>query len=398
MTAHRNPITSWLLDEGWQLSHDDFLWGLVQTYLKAGVPVSRVRLNARLLHPQVLGYAHMWTEGSDEIEYFEASHEIAETAMYRNSPYAAIFEENAGAIRRRLSGTGVVLDYPILIDLKQEGYTDYVALPLIFSDGRRSAITIATCHENGFSTDMLKSIYNSLPALARIVENFALRRTASVLLETYLGRETGRQVLSGKVRRGDGQRIKAVIWFSDLRRSTTLAETMAHDDFLDLLNAYFDCTAGSVLEHGGEVLRYIGDAVLAIFPLPSDGNNAAHQEAAQKADRAMRQTFKNLEDLNAGLTAKGTGPIEIGIGLHVGEVMYGNIGTTNRLEFSVIGSSANEASRLESMTKELGVPLVVSEQFRETHGGEWQSLGYHALRGFQDKRPLFTQARTETMA
>lgn len=145
-------------------------------------------------------------------------------------------------------------------------------------------------------------------------------------------------------------------------------------------------------------MRYIGDAVLAIFPLPSDDHTAAHQEAALQADRAMRQAFKNLENLNAGLTAKGADPIEIGIGLHVGEVMYGNIGTINRLEFSVIGSSANEASRLESMTKELGVPLVVSDQFRAIHGGEWQSLGYHALRGFQDKRPLFTQARTETMA
>jgi len=165
---------------------------------------------------------------------------------------------------------------------------------------------------------------------------------------------------------------------------------MPHDEFLDLLNAYFDCTAGSVLDYGGEVLRYIGDAVLAIFPLGEDDDPKNHQKAARNADKAMKRTFNRIEKMNKSLEKDGKDPIAIGIGLHVGEVMYGNIGTTNRLEFSVIGSSANEAARLESMTKELSVPLVVSEQFAEIHKGTWHPLGRHCLRGFQESRPLFT--------
>lgn len=391
MAQLNNPVIHWLLNEGWKLSDKkEFTKKLAENYLLAGVKVSRVRLTIRLLHPQVMGFGYTWDDRKDGVSLFEASHEVAETEMYKNSPFAAIFEDNAGAIRRNLRNEDSVLDYPILHELKEEGFTDYVALPLIFSDGRRSAITFASRSKNGFSTDELSLIYDSLGCLSRIIENHALRHTASVLLETYLGKETGSQVLSGKVKRGDGQRIRAIIWFSDLRQSTKLAEDMHSDDFLELLNAYFDCTAGAVIDNGGEVLRYIGDAVLAIFPIGETDHCKMTHDAALHAENAVREALSRLHDLNDRQRENHAPQVATGIGLHVGDVMYGNIGTQSRLEFSVIGSSANEAARLESMTKELNVPLVVSDQFCLLHGGNWRSLGAYDLKGFKRKRELFT--------
>lgn len=388
---YNNSVIQWLLEEGW--TYEDktlFTKKLAEAFLNTGIPLARLRLSIRLLHPQAMGYGYTWDDQSEEVEYFEAGHELRDSDMYRQSPFAAIFEENAGAIRRVLHDPNCLMDYPILHDLRDEKITDYVALPLIFSDGRRSAITLATRCERGFTTEQLTDIYDALPALARIIENHALKHTAEVLLETYLGQETGRHVLSGKVKRGDGQRIRSVIWFSDMRQSTTLAETMDSDLFLEMLNNYFDCTADAVLEHGGEVLRYIGDAVLAIFPLgPDDGCQVSHN-AAVNAANAAKMALKRIEAMNRRQAKKGHPEVACGIGLHVGEVMYGNIGTIKRLEFSVIGSSANEASRLENMTKALQVPVVVSEKFKDLHGGAWKPLGLHNLKGFQHKRQLFT--------
>ncbi|WP_419796570.1 MAG: adenylate/guanylate cyclase domain-containing protein [Terasakiella sp.] len=386
-----NPIIDWLLHDGWQITDkSDFTLALAQTFIKAGVPLDRQRLVIRLLHPQVMGFSYTWDSKTKGVDLFETGHHLRESEMYKNSPFAALFEDGAGAIRRPLYDPKCQMDYSVLPDLRDEGFTDYVALPLIFSDGRRSAITLASKTAGGFSTEHLTLIYESLPALARIVENYALKHTATVLLETYLGKETGKQVLSGKVKRGDGQIIRAVLWFSDLRQSTTLAETLPRADFLDMLNDYFDCTAGAVLANGGEVLRYIGDAVLAIFPVGETPDCVQTQQAAQNAERAIRSAFDRLNELNATHEAKNIPILNCGIGIHVGEVMYGNIGTHDRLEFSVIGSSANEAARLESMTKELNVPVVVSNQFCQLHGGDWQSLGEHNLRGFSHKRELFT--------
>lgn len=388
---HPNPIIDWLLIDGWKITdQSEFTRELAACFLAAGVPVARLRLTIRLLHPQVMGFSYTWEKDKSDISYFEAGHELKETALYRNSPFAAIFEENAGGIRRQLHDPNCLLDYSVLPDLKNEGYSDYVALPLDFSDGRRSAITLASKTKTGFSTEELSLIYNSLPALARIVENHALKHTATVLLETYLGRETGNQVLSGKVKRGDGQRIRSIIWFSDMRKSTILAEEMDSDEFLDLLNSYFECTAGAVLANGGEVLRYIGDAVLAIFPIGDTQTCSKTHQAALNAEKAMLSSFQQLKNLNQNQQKHNRPIITAGIGLHVGEVMYGNIGTPDRLEFSVIGSSANEAARIEDMTKELNVPIVVSDKFRQLHGGNWQSLGMHKLKGFVHDRELFT--------
>lgn len=389
-----NPLLNWLLgEEASAPSARELTRRLARTLLALGFPLLRLRITVRTLHPQYLGASYTWTRGADEIDLYTPGHEIVATAAYLNSPYAAIFE-GAGGIRRRLDGPAETLEFPILKELKAQGATDYVALPLRFSDGKIAAITLAADRPGGFTTAQLEMTYQALPALARLVEVHALRRTARTILETYLGRHSAERVWNGRIRRGDGENIHAVIWFSDLRGSTALAERMKRAEFLALLNDYFECMAGAVLDHGGEVLRFIGDAALAIFPIRS---HSAHPEKCPEHIRACcaaldaaRNAAARVAHVNRRRTEEKQRTIGFGIGLHLGDVLYGNIGVPERLEFTVIGPAANQAARIEAMCKVLDRRVLISEAFARVVPERLISLGVHALRGVPEPHELFT--------
>jgi adenylate cyclase len=237
--------------------------------------------------------------------------------------------------------------------------------------------------KGGFSTADLGRIYEVLPMLGRLFEVFAQRRTAVALLETYLGRYTGKRVLDGLVKHGDGEHIRAVVWFSDLRESTALSQSMTREQYLAFLNRYFHCMAGAILEHGGEVLRFIGDAALAIFPIGADA-----AEATRHALAAARLAEERVAADNAA--HPGRPPIRYGIGLHLGEVTYGNIGVPARLEFTVIGSAANTAARVESMCKTLGKSVVISNAFARVCPETLTPLGKLKVKDVEGEQELFT--------
>jgi len=379
----RNDIVRWLLEDGWKtLTPEALLTEFCPRLVAAGVPLHRVNLSVRLLHPQVFSLAFIWQPGAP-IERLEGAYALLDEDRFRLSPFYDLAHNGATAIRRRITGAGARLDYPILHDLAAEGCTDYLALGLPFSDGRQSAVTLATTAPDGFDPAHLALIEDASSALARIVEIMALRHTSLTLMQTYLGHQAGTRVLDGKVRRGDGEIIQAVIWFCDLRGSTPLAETMDAGCFLETLNGYFDAMAGAVLSHGGEVLRYIGDAALAIFPFAQTDSDAADPGPPQAALAAAREAGARMAALNANRQQAGQPPLRYGIGLHVGRVTYGNIGVQTRLEFTVIGAAANVAARIEGMCKTLEEPLVVSETVQTRHPGPWRALGQHALRGVE---------------
>ena len=386
-----NPLIDWLLTEGLTLLHPrDLIGRLGHRMVEIGLPLCRLRVTIRTLHPQYLGTSYTWVRGSDEVEEFLPTYEILLTDQYLKSPYAGIFE-GAGGIRRRLDVPGITLDYPILEDLRRDGATDYIALPLLFSDGKINAMTLAGDRPGGFTTAELQSINQMLPLLAQLLECHALRRTATTILETYLGRLSGARVLKGLIKRGDGETIHALIWFSDLRGSTWLADRMPRQAFLHLLNDYFECMAGAVLDHGGEVLRFIGDAALAIFPVDCRHEDPhTGRRACKMAIEAARDAIRRIAAVNARRQAGGDRIIGFGIGLHVGEVLYGNIGIPQRLEFSVIGAAANEAARIEAMTKALGKSVLISEAVAQVAQQPLVDLGSHALRGVRDPQRLFT--------
>ncbi len=393
-----NPLIDWLLAEGLTIQLPrELVRRLGQHMVEIGMPVCRLRITIRTLHPQYLGTSYTWTRGRDEVDEYLPTHEILLTDEYLKSPYAGIFD-GAGGIRRRLDVPGIVLDYPILQDLRDAGATDYVALPLVFSDGKINAFTLAADRPGGFTTAELEIVYGMMPLLANVMERHALQRTATTILETYLGRLSGARVLKGLIKRGDGETIHAVIWFSDLRGSTRLADRMPREAFLDLLNDYFECIAGAVLDHGGEVLRFIGDAALAIFPIgvmeidpQTDLRDCpAHVRACETAIQAARDAVQRIAAVNAERRARGDRLIKFGIGLHIGEVLYGNIGTPQRLEFSVIGAAANEAARIENMTKMLGRPVLISATVAQIARQPLVDLGSHVLRGVSNAQHLFT--------
>lgn len=380
---HANPLAGWLLRDAWKAPSAAELARRFLVFLRdSGCPVDRSTVIIPTLHPQIFATVLVWRADTPEIRVVYEPHDILHQPRFADSPFAPIIR-GAGGVRRRLEDADVKLDYPVVRDLHREGATDYVAMPLRFSDGQINVISMTSFARGGFGIAHLGQIYEVMPMLARLFEVHALRRTATALLETYLGHDTGRRVLNGLVKRGDGEHIDAVIWFCDFRDSTALAGSLPREAYLESLNRFFYCMAGAVLKKGGEVLKYIGDAVLAIFPTaqgPADACRRALQAAALAAERvaALNREYPDAP------------PMRFGIGLHVGTVTYGNIGVPQRLDFTVIGTAANEAARIESMTKELDRVLLASAAFAEHVPGKLVPAGRHRLKGLEGDYELYT--------
>jgi adenylate cyclase len=377
------PVIDWLLHKGRRLPTRDAVVGeLCERVRAAGAPIERVAFFFYALHPQYFGVALYWD--GEKVAVRPGNHDFLDTAEYRDSPAARI---SAGerAIRRRLEVPAQQLDFPFLLELKAAGLTDYVIAEVVFSDGVRNSVSLATRRPGGFTDHDIAEIERLLHPFALVMENFSGRDLARTLLETYLGRISGSRVLDGQIKRGDGQSIDAVIWFSDLRESTPLSASLGEQRFLELLNDYFAATAGAVLDHGGEVLRFIGDASLAVFPTTGENVRAVCERAvgAARAARA-RVLAANAARLGAGLPA-----FACGIGLHLGRVYYGNIGTPERLEFSVIGVAANAAARIEALCKDTGEDVVLSSAVAAALGTPCRSLGKFPLRGVAGAEEVF---------
>jgi adenylate cyclase len=361
--------------------------GCCRRLVAAGLPLSRALITFRTLHPLYASVSLVWRRAEDEVSVEEMVHERAFTnEQFYRSPMFHMLKTQIPYLRRRLTGPEAVLDFPVLEELHDAGGTDYLGYLVAFAvdddpgpheDGVAGSWT--TDRPAGFSDRDLRDLARVQRRLAVACKVQLKREIAQNVLTTYLGADAGRQVLQGQIKRGDGRRIYAAIWYSDLRDSTTLADTLAPEAYLELLNSYFECTAGAVLARGGEVLRFIGDAVLAIFPI-ADGADAAAC-AACPALSAMAEARERLEQVNAARTATGLQPIAFGLGLHVGEVMFGNIGVPERLEFSVIGPAANEVARLEELTKRLGRVVLVSGAFAALLPLGWEALGVHRVPG-----------------
>jgi len=374
-------LLDWL-DEGRLAMPDAFLVGLCQQLHLHGVPVARVAVFARTLHPNVAGRGFFWHEDKpDEVKFTTAEHDWMGSDAHLASPIHAI-TSTGQEIRRRLADPDCTIDFPVLADLRKEGMTDYYATPLPTITGEKLLASFTTRRPGGFSDEQLAALQRLRIPVGRIAEIMGLRRKAHNILEAYLGAQTGQKVLAGQIKRGDGEEIRAVIWFCDLRDSTPLAESMSREAFLRLLNEYFECVLGPVQERGGEILRFIGDAALAIFPI---GNDPA-VVACAKALEAATESVARMKTLNAARHP----PLRYGIGLHLGLVLYGNIGTPTRIEFTVIGAAANEAARIEGLCKTLKVDIAVSDSVARHLPGRLRSLGRHQLRGVGLPVEVFT--------
>lgn len=378
-----NPLADWLVRDAWRAaSIDALVEGLAHELLALGTSVARMNLIVRTLHPQVAGTLHLWRRAAGRVERIDLSHAGSQEERFLASPFIHIFE-GRGGVRRPLEDAGALLDYPILAELRSAGASDYVAMPLAFADGQIHALTLATDRPGGFATAHLGLVHEVLPLFARLVEGHALRRTARTLLDTYLGVGTGGRVLEGRIRRGDGEVIPAVVWWADLRGSTALAERLPREAYLEILNRFFECTAGAAIDWNGEVLKFIGDAVLAIFPVLADGL------APGQALQAAREALARIRRANAERAA-GAPELAAALALHLGEVNYGNVGVEGRLDFTVTGPAVNQVARLEQISKQSGKSIVASASFARLVPGEMVSLGAHVLRGVPAPLEVFT--------
>lgn len=352
--------------------------------LRAGLPVKRASLHVLIQHPQWLGAKIMWADGMREAEITRVDHDVAGRSQYIGSPASEI-HGGAAEVRENLAGDPALgRKHAIYDDMRGMGLTDYVAWPLYHTLGKRHVVTFATDRPGGFDDAHIASLLKLVPVLALVSEIRVKNRLARTLLETYVGSHAGELILAGATRRGTGTTVRAAIMICDLRDFTKISDNWPRDDVIDLLNGYFDAMSEPIARHGGEILKFIGDGLLAIFPLEQPNACANLLHAVTEA----RQAMIALNDKN---NKAGRAPLNYGIGVHVGDVMYGNIGSTTRLDFTVIGPAVNMASRLEALTKQLGKPVLLSSAFADLVKNEFdlERVGKYPVRGFNDPIELF---------
>ncbi|MEH6404756.1 MAG: DUF427 domain-containing protein [Sneathiella sp.] len=375
-------LAEWLMLGSWNASNQaELTEKLVARFIETGIPIMRLNIAIRQLHPLIAGESYLWTKAEGCVKTQQLMHQNLKEAGYLKSPLKLV-SEGLGGIRQKLNGSQKDFEFSIMQELKDQGATDYVALPLFFSDGNIHNLTLTSDAPEGFTTAHLGQVYEALPLISRMYEVHKLKSNTSSLLQTYLGQSAGKQVLSGLTKRGDGGTIQSAILFCDLTGSTALSERLGQQDYLDHLNHFFDVIAQSVYGHGGDILKFIGDAVLAIFPL-TDDTPQAREIACSNATKAIQEIVKNVEK------ASSKEPISCTAGLHYGEVMYGNIGSEQRLDFTVIGSAANEVARISDLCRTSDQPVLFSKQIADLLKTDLKSLGDFELRGFVRPRELF---------
>jgi adenylate cyclase len=385
-------LVEWLLGEAWTIRRpQDLVSRTCEKLIAAGIPILTFRAFIRILHPNYFGVGHRWDRETRETQSFQGAHDVWDAPHVQKSPVRAI-ALGEDMIRVRIEGVPVeelTAQYAVLGEYAENGATDYVMMALLFSDGMRQGMSVITDRPGGFSDAEIALLDTLRPYLARLTEIQSERYLALTLLNTYVGARTGREILRGTIRRGSGQTINAVIWLTDLRNFTDLSNRLPREALLDLLNAYFDLIGEAVAAADGEILKFIGDSALAIQPLETPDAAPAACRKAIGAARAMRT---RLAEINAEREAEGKEPFDFGLGLHVGDVLYGNIGTEDRLDFTVIGPAVNEAARLESFCSRLGEPVLLSQQFVDACAVEAVSLGKHEAKGLAAPIELFRPA------
>jgi adenylate cyclase len=380
-----NDVVRWLTNDTRDERFIDNIFAeLCLRLQRAGIPVKRATLHVLTYHPQWLGARIVWADGMREAELARVDYDVRERSEYIGSPANEI-HDGAAEVRENLErNPSRGRKHAVYDELRANGFTDYVAWPLYHTLGKRHIVTFATDRSGGFDDAHIASLLKLLPILALVSEIRIKNRLARTLLETYVGPHAGEMILAGATRRGSGTTVRAAIMICDLRDFTVISDNWPRDDVIDLLNAYFDAMSEPIARHGGEILKFMGDGLLAIFPLsqPSACANLLHAVAE------ARQAMIALNEKNG---EAGRVVLNYGVGVHVGDVMYGNIGSRTRLDFTVIGPAVNMASRLETLTKQLGRTVLVSRAFADFVQSDFalERVGEHSVRGFSDPIELF---------
>lgn len=381
----KTVFIDWLFHQGrFNTGFDTFIDAVCKKLNELGIPLERVRISFRTLHPQVMAWSCVWDKGAGS-SLVEVGNDILQTEDYVGSPIEYINEHHK-PFRQSL------LELPddahsVLTELRAKGMTDYYACPIHFSNGPVNVATYATNSENGFSDTCIAFLSEVSVLVTPFIENLATRRLARNLLETYIGARTGRRILDGHIQRGDGEEIKAAIWFSDFRNFTQYTESLSLRELLETLNQYFEIVHDCVEKNGGEILRFIGDAMLIVFPAEK---SQTISEACRKALSSAVDAQLQAQKINSSRLKAGKPVIEFGVGLHEGCVMYGNVGAPSRLDFTVMGTAVNRTARLEGLTKVLKSPILFSGDFNQQLTEKGIYMGEFSVKGVKDALQAFS--------
>jgi adenylate cyclase len=377
----------------------DLFDGYCQRLVIHGIPLWRAHTAMETLHPQWNGYGYTWRRDLNAIEPEQYPHSNDDALIWVRSPfYALILRARAGehnpSMRRRLEAGAEERDFPALEEFFALGATDHFAHLFVYGeDGDRSQGTgivysFTTDRKGGFTDDELTLLQATLPVLSLAMKAHAGHVIASGLLWTYLGEDAGRRVHSGVVERGSVDKISAVIWYADIRGFTLISDSAPGPVVIELLNDIFEALTAALRPRGGQVLKFVGDGMLAIFSF----EDMSRAETCQRALDAAVAAMRSVDELNAKRAAAGLPVAPVDLALHIGDVLYGNVGATDRLDFTVIGPAINEAARMEALCKSLDRSVLVSAEFvaqTACDSSRLESLGRHALRGVRQPKEIF---------
>lgn len=374
------PVVAWLADGAPSTLDSGELFGaLCKRICAAGIPLWRVGMFVRTLHPEVFGRNFIWRP-ERPVELGFVDFDVQESEEFLNSPMRPLFFDGV-EIRHRVDEASA-REFPFLEDMRKEGVSDYFAAPLRCTDGTRHVSSWTTCQAGGFTDAQLDALRCIVPPLTRLVEAIALRRIAETLLDTYVGSRAGARILAGQIRRGHTETMNAAIWLSDLRGFTALSDRVPAEEVVRVLNLYFDCQVPAIGNHGGEVLKFMGDGLLAVFPIAEGESQGAVSARVLLAAREAREAVSQLTHNNGE-------PLRFAVALHVGQVLYGNIGGGNRLDFTCIGPAVNLAARMEKIAGRLGRTIVASDAFAQGVASDWNDLGSFPVAGFAQPGRVF---------
>jgi adenylate cyclase len=396
-----DAIIAWLVQEGLDGTPEtELLNGFCARLQGGGLDLFRALLIVDTLHPIYEGRAFRWRADLDDqlpaLEYGRTNQGGEAEANWQKSPFYVLYTTGQSELRQRVVDLAELEDQPQWTTMREEAEFDYIAFAHRFA--RKNVIGEMDCvyshwttrDPGGFSDRQLAALRELMPHLVLAVKCASVAQVAETVARVYLGRDAGQRVMQGRIERGVADRVAAVLWFSDLRGYTRISDEVEPDEIIPLLNDYAHLVISSVQESGGDVLKLIGDGVLAVF---LSDTPAAAARCALRAEEALRG---GLRALNTARREAQRPVTEVYLGLHVGEVLYGNIGSDDRLDFTVVGRAVNEVSRIASMCRSVDRPVVMSSEFAEVTDGEQRtrlvSVGRYALRGIGRAQELFTIA------
>jgi adenylate cyclase len=387
-----NELINWILEEG--RDSDDLgaiVKGLSERLVARGIPLCRTSLGMPTIDPTAALLRFLWLRDKGLMST-ALSPEDTYGTPYQRSPIHYLVEQNIDRKRWKLEDPQVVQTFELFEELRALGVTEYALRYVQFSKSRTAlwgtVLSVATDRTGGFADGEFEAVDHILPALSVVAYRIALSHVAVETLGTYLGPQTGARVLQGMIRRGDSQVISAALLLADLRGFTALVDRAPGTEAVCWLNEHLECIGDAVTQRGGEVLKFLGDGLLAVFPSDRIGAERACSAALSAAVDACSRNA----GLNARRATEGGPALGLSIALHFGDVIYGNIGTARRLDFTVIGPAVNEVSRMEALGKALGRELLLSQSIAHRCGHPVLSLGPHQLRGTAGMREMFTLA------